>query len=59
MDNAIVILSKYAVRSFLVLITNIDEVIQFTVYRKNEKSELPLLDCLIQRNTDGTLDTAM
>ncbi len=59
MDDASVVLSEYTARSFLVLITNIDEVIQFTVDRKNENNELPFLDCLIQRKTDGMLDTAM
>ncbi len=58
-DNTFVILSKYAARSFLGHINNINEAIQFTVDSKNENGELPFLDCLIMRNPDGTLDTTV
>ncbi len=56
MDDTFVILSKYAARSFLVHINNINEAIQFTVACENENGELPFLVCLIKRNPDGTLD---
>ncbi len=49
-DDTFVILSKYAARSFLLHVNNINEAIQFTVYSENENGELPLLDCLIMRN---------
>ncbi len=58
-DAAFVILSKYATRSFLVHINNINEAIQFIVDSKNENGELPFLDCLIKRNPDGTLGTTV
>ncbi len=57
--DASVTLSKYAARSFLAHITNINEIIQFTVDSKNENGELLFLYCLIQRKTDGTLDTTV
>ncbi len=56
-DGTFVILSKYAARSFLGHINNINEAIQFTV--DSESGELPFLDCLIMRNPDGTLDTTV
>ncbi len=58
-DDTFVILSKYAARSFLVRIKNINEAIQFTVDSENENGEVPLLDCLIKRNPDGTLDATV
>ncbi len=53
-DDTFVILSKYAARS-----SNINEAIQFTVKGENEKAELPSIDCLIKRNSDGTLGTTV
>ncbi len=40
-------------------INNINEAIQFTVDSENENGELPFLDCLSMRNSDGTLDTTV
>ncbi len=42
-DDKVVILSKYAARSFLVHINNINEAIQFTVYSERENGALPFL----------------
>ncbi len=38
---------------------HINKAIQFTVESENENGELPFLDCLIERNQDGTLDTTV
>ncbi len=57
--DTFVILSKYVACSFLVGVNRINEAIQFSVEIENENGELPFFDCLIERNSGGSLDTTV